>query len=82
MQRGKKIIRMPSAYYTSKFNEEGGGVVEQQMKKSIHIVSSLWFSAWVDAGQPILDEFSIVENVETDTIKITKQQEGRRQHDY
>lgn len=82
MQRGKKVIRMPSEYYTSKFNDEGGGLVEQRMKKSIHRVSSLWFSAWIDAGQPKLNELALFDKVEEDSVGKTKSSEPSRDHDY
>jgi len=28
--------------------------VENQMRRSIHCISSVWYSAWIDAGQPPL----------------------------
>tara|TARA_B110000438_G_C15625066_1_gene568322 strand:+ start:279 stop:443 length:165 start_codon:yes stop_codon:yes gene_type:complete len=29
-------------------------MVEQRLQRSIFAISSLWYSAWVDAGQPDL----------------------------
>ena len=82
MQRGKKVIRMPSEYYTSKYNDVGGGVVEQRMKKSILRVSSLWFSAWIDAGQPILNNNESLGIEIQDTAKIEDLVLTPRIHDY
>ena len=55
MQRGKRVIRMPSEYFSSKYNEQAGGAVEQRMRKAIYRVSCLWYSAWIEAGQPVLE---------------------------
>lgn len=82
MQRGKKVIRMPSKYYSSAYNEDGGGVVEQQMRKAIFRVSSLWFSAWVDAGQPVLDDFKSLEKANSDTLKLINDSKSLRNHEY
>jgi hypothetical protein len=32
-------------------------MVETQMRKSIHALGSIWFTAWVNGGQPTLDEY-------------------------
>lgn len=82
MQRGKRVIRMPSAYFSEKYNEEGGGLVEQQMRKSIFRVSSLWFTAWVDAGQPVLDEFEIVEISNSDSSSSSDEPKSIRKHEH
>lgn len=82
MERGKRVIRMPSEYFSEKYNEEGGGLVEQQMRKSIFRVSSLWFTAWVDAGQPVLDEFEIVEIVAPDSLELIEYPKPVRIHEY
>ncbi|MBK8081207.1 MAG: hypothetical protein IPK25_13565 [Saprospiraceae bacterium] len=36
-------------------------MVEDQMRSSILAIGSLWFTAWVNAGQPDLDSFEFVE---------------------
>jgi hypothetical protein len=38
--------------YHSKMN----GMVERRLKKAILSVGSIWYTAWVDAGQPDLRE--------------------------
>ena len=39
------------AYYHQLLN----GMVERRARASIDLIGSLWFTAWVDAGQPNLD---------------------------
>jgi len=50
---GKKKKDFSAAYITQ-YNSTLNGMVEQQLKNSIDFVSSLWYSAWVEAGQPNL----------------------------
>jgi hypothetical protein len=35
--------------------------VERQMKASVKMISDIWFTAWVDAGQPDLSTFPKLE---------------------
>jgi hypothetical protein len=44
----------PSLLYCSAFNRRMDGMVEQRMTRSIEAVSSFWYTAWVNAGQPDL----------------------------
>lgn len=81
LQRGKRVVRMPSEYFSNKYNEQVGGTVEQRMRKAIYRVSCLWYSAWIDAGQP---ELKVDENL---TLPVPESQqigEGVkvRAHDY
>ncbi len=82
MQKGKRVVRMPSEYYSSVYNKDGGGVVEQRMRAAIYRVSSLWFSAWVDAGQPVLNDYELMEEEKTDTLGMSVKNKFVRDHDY
>lgn len=53
-QRNGKVERNYSEAYARAYHEALKGMVERQMRSSIHDVGSFWYSAWVDAGQPIL----------------------------
>lgn len=44
----------PSLLYCNAFNRRLNGMVEQRMRRSIEAVSSFWYTAWVNAGQPDL----------------------------
>lgn len=54
-ERNGKVIRQYSTYYTLKYYNLLNGMVERRMRTSIYSVASLWYTAWVNAGQPILD---------------------------
>ncbi len=49
--------RQFSKEYGIAFNTYTNYLVERQFKKAIHAVASIWYSAWVNAGQPDLEEF-------------------------
>jgi hypothetical protein len=52
--RNGTLVRQYSTAFTKSFNQRLNGMVERRMQQSIAAVASLWFTAWVDAGQPHL----------------------------
>jgi hypothetical protein len=48
----------PCFEYAEAFHNELAGMVESQMQKAIMAISSSWYTAWVDAGQPDLSKLS------------------------
>ena len=59
-------------------------MVERRLRKSVKTIGDLWYSAWVDAGQPILEgmlesEHPYVEELIIDH-KISKEDARGHQH--
>jgi hypothetical protein len=52
VERGRTHQRMRTFEFASQYHQALSGQVERRMQQSIYTVSSLWYSAWVDAGQP------------------------------
>ena len=52
------MVRQYSTAYTRKYNERLKGMVERRMRQSVFAVASLWYTAWVNAGQPDLSQLS------------------------
>jgi hypothetical protein len=50
--KGNQLVKVYSREYSKAYHEALGTMVEQQMRGSIKMISDLWFTAWVDAGQP------------------------------
>jgi hypothetical protein len=50
---------MPCREFASAYQNALDGMVERRMRAAIHAVSSAWFTAWVDAGQPDLSNLSV-----------------------
>ncbi|MBE7171408.1 MAG: S1/P1 Nuclease [Williamsia sp.] len=48
------LVRQYSTAYTMAYNQRLGNMVERRMRQAIYAVASLWYTAWVNAGQPDL----------------------------
>jgi len=59
--RLQRTIRTQCKEYARAYAEKMDGMVELRMQESILALSSLWYTAWVDAGQPDLSSFEKVE---------------------
>lgn len=54
VERNKVLVRTYSDEFTAKYNQALDGQVERQMKNSVQMVGDLWYTCWVNAGQPEL----------------------------
>lgn len=52
--RGNTSVTVPCEAYSRAYHDRLGGMVERRMRQAILAVSSAWFTAWTDAGQPDL----------------------------
>jgi hypothetical protein len=53
-ERSNAVVKQYSESYSKAYQDSMNGMVEKQMRSAIFFVGSFWFSAWVDAGQPVL----------------------------
>ncbi len=53
-ERNGAVTKMQSREYTIAFNRELSGMVEERMKYAVKAIGNVWYSAWIDAGQPDL----------------------------
>ena len=53
-ERNGKVIRQYSSAFTTAYNIKLNGMVERRMRQAIYAISSFWYTAWVNAGQPDL----------------------------
>ncbi|MFM7016463.1 MAG: zinc dependent phospholipase C family protein [Bacteroidota bacterium] len=56
--KGRQIVKVYSREYTSAYNDLLDGMVERRMRKAIRLTASFWYTAWVNAGMPILNNSS------------------------
>ncbi len=49
-------VRVYSKEYATAYDRLMGDMVERRMRASVILVGSLWYTAWVNAGQPDLDK--------------------------
>ena len=83
-KRGTKTIKVKSADYSLAYHTKLDGMVERRLKLSIISIGNLWYSAWVDAGQPIIEGMQKSDNPFEDEIiidlKITPDDARGHQH--
>ena len=83
-KRGTKTLKVKSADYSLAYHTKLDGMVERRLRLSIISIGNLWYSAWVDAGQPILEGMQKSDNPFTNEIiidlKITPDDARGHQH--
>lgn len=57
-ERLGRTIRTQCKDYAAAYQSRMNGMVEDRMQATILSIGSVWFTAWVDAGQPNLNDFS------------------------
>lgn len=72
-EKGKTVSKVYSQRYSNMFHNQLSGQVEAQMKRSISMVGDFWFTCWVDAGQPNLDDMLDDKITEEERIALKKQ---------
>ena len=56
--RNGVVVRQYSTAYSKAYHQMLDGMVERRMRASILATASLWYTAWVNAGQPDLREIA------------------------
>ncbi len=59
-QRGTTTIPVYSYEFSQEYHKRMNGMVERRMRAAIIAVGSVWYTAWVDAGQP---DLSALQNI-------------------
>jgi len=57
-ERNGVVTRLQSEEYTRAFNRELNGMVEKRMRSAIKSLGSIWYTSWIDAGQPDLKDIT------------------------
>jgi hypothetical protein len=52
--RGRQTVKVYSVEFCKIYNEKLNGMVERRMREAILMIGSIWYTSWVDAGQPDL----------------------------
>jgi hypothetical protein len=52
--RGKQTVKVYSVRFSKLYHQKLNAMVERRMRASIAMVGNVWYTAWVDAGQPEL----------------------------
>lgn len=54
-ERSGSTVKIQCREYAKSYHRKLNGMVESRMRASIKAVADFWYSAWLDAGQPVLD---------------------------
>ncbi len=54
-ERGTIMTEVYSKDFSTQYHDMLDGMVERRMRSAIYSLGSLWYTCWVDAGQPNLD---------------------------
>lgn len=58
--KGSKLQRVYSPAFSAAYHQYLNGMVERRMKAAVVCVSSFWYTAWVNSGQPDLSNPKII----------------------
>lgn len=50
--KGKQTLKVYSLNFSKQYHQQLNGMVERRMCAAIKMISSLWYTAWVNAGEP------------------------------
>lgn len=64
-ERGATIVKVYSKDYTAEYNELLNGMVERRMRQATIAVGSFWYTAWVNAGMPEINDPEVIAITET-----------------
>jgi hypothetical protein len=67
-ERNGVTVRVYSREFTNAYALALDGQVERQMRASIKMIADFWYTAWVNAGQPDLGNFSTLEVDEKEKV--------------
>ncbi|WP_443938362.1 zinc dependent phospholipase C family protein [Pedobacter sp. MW01-1-1] len=68
-ERNNVLLKQYSHAYSKAYHDQMDHMVERQMRASILAIGSYWYSAWVDAGQPILKNLTKIPLLEEEEKK-------------
>lgn len=72
-ERGQAIMKTYSEEYAREYHSRLNNQVERRMKQAVINLGSLWYTSWVNAGQPDLSTFDTEEITVEDEAEIAKE---------
>ncbi|MEZ4921299.1 MAG: zinc dependent phospholipase C family protein [Saprospiraceae bacterium] len=64
--RNGRVVVAPCREFAAAYQDAMDGMVERRMRAAIQSVASVWYTAWVDAGQPDLSKMLPINQSEAD----------------
>ena len=76
-QRGTTTVRVYSREFSLEYHRRLNNMVERRLTASIRNTASIWYTAWVDAGQP---DLSVLLNHKPSKIFLKEMEELEKKH--
>ena len=64
--RNGVVVKQYSAAFSRAYHQRLRGMVERRMRQSVYATASMWYTCWVDAGQPDLSRLDGKEYTDED----------------
>lgn len=68
-ERLERTIKIQCPEFSKAYHEKLNGMVEERMQDAVLAIGSVWFSAWIDAGQPEMFKNEIIDIPEEQILK-------------
>jgi len=75
VMKGNVMMKVHSEEYATAYHQMLDGMTERRMRESIIMVASFWYTAWVNGGQPNLDDFLNKDFSDSTKVQMKKEQE-------
>ena len=80
-ERGRSVIKTYSEEYSKEYHKRLNGQVERRMKTAVITLGSLWYTAWVNAGQPDISKSISIEELDALEKKLEAESAGEARPD-
>ena len=74
---GRKVSPQYTSAYVDAYAELNGNLVEEKMKAASYFTACLWYTAWVNAGQP---DLSVLESPIEESVKKLRNDDSDHDH--
>jgi len=72
-QRGNQLVKVYSKEFCERYHKNLGNMVEMRLRASIIMLGNLWYSCWINAGQPNLEGMVAVPVPDEDDMIVPKE---------
>ncbi|XOV93855.1 MAG: zinc dependent phospholipase C family protein [Bacteroidota bacterium] len=69
-QRGQSLVKVYSYDFSKAYHRRLNGMVGRQLRKAIKMTADLWYTAWVDGGQPDLKKLIEMDFIEEELVRV------------
>lgn len=80
--RGRVTVRTYSQEFSRAYHRVLGGQVERRMRAAVRMVGDIWYTCWVDAGQPDLNQLIEKPLSEEELQELEKEKEKWRERKF